>query len=143
MKNHIELLDVVAGNADVLERYKIAYKNLVDIRKEISDITERASESERLREILQYQINDIDSVAPYENEEDDLIDKKVKIKNSEKITKMAYIINGNVDLRNYLDPYFDNIDDALSFILSDLESLKENTTKANIGAYKNKNTKNK
>ena len=28
-------------------------------------------------------------------------------------------------------------------VAHDFESLKENTTKANIGAYKNKNTKNK
>ena len=38
-----------------------------------------------------------------------------------------------------------NIDSKLDNIVGegDLESLKENTTKANIGAYKNKNTKNK
>jgi DNA repair protein RecN (Recombination protein N) len=91
-KKHVELLDVVAGSSDILGRYRIAYKNLADIRKEISDINERTRESERLREILQYQINDIDSVAPYETEEDELVDKKVKIKNSEKITRNSEFV---------------------------------------------------
>ncbi len=86
-KNHIELLDVYAGCGETLEKYRESYKKLESVRREINDIRSRAQESERLREILKYQINDIDSVAPYENEEDELIDKKVKIKNSEKITK--------------------------------------------------------
>lgn len=91
-KNHIELLDVYAGCEQTLEKYRISYKKLESIRKEITDIKSRAQESERLREILKYQINDIDSVAPYENEEEELIDKKVKIKNSEKITKNSEFV---------------------------------------------------
>ncbi len=86
-KNHIELLDVYAGCSDTVEKYGIAYKKLEKIRKEIFEITEQAREGERLKEILEYQIKDIDSVAPYDGEEEELIDKKVKIKNSEKITK--------------------------------------------------------
>ena len=143
-KNHIELLDVVAGNSDILERYKIAYKKLVDIRKEISDITERASESERLREILQYQINDIDSVAPYENEEDDLIDKKVKIKNSEKITKnsefvykalkgsekggVSYLLDRSVTALSQISdvvPQFSEYSDKLREVLYQVDDIAE------------------
>ena len=39
--------------------------------------------SERMKEILSYQINDIDSVGLHSGEEEELVDKKVKIKNSE------------------------------------------------------------
>ena len=91
-KNHLELLDVYANSAELLEKYRIAYTKLEKIRKEISDIESKARESERLREILEYQIKDIDSLALVDGEEEELVDKKVKIKNSEKITKNSEFV---------------------------------------------------
>ena len=86
-KNHLELLDVYADTGELLGEYRISYNKLEKIRKDISDIQEKSREGERLREILEYQIKDIDSLALKEGEEEELVDKKVKIKNSEKITK--------------------------------------------------------
>jgi len=45
-----------------------------------------------MKEILEYQIKDIDAIALREGEEDELIDKKLKIKNSEKITKNSEFV---------------------------------------------------
>ena len=50
------------------------------------------AERERLKEILEYQIKDIDSLKLHEGEEEELIDKKVKIKNSEKIVKNSEFV---------------------------------------------------
>lgn len=86
-KNHIEILDVYAGCNDLLLKYREAFGELEAIRSDISEITEKARESERLKEILAYQIKDIDSAALKSGEEEELVDKKIKIKNSEKITK--------------------------------------------------------
>ncbi|MBE6532470.1 MAG: DNA repair protein RecN [Ruminococcaceae bacterium] len=86
-KNHIEILDVYAGCTELLNEYRAAYAELESIRHEIREITEKARESERLKEILEYQIKDIDSAALHSGEEEELVEKKVKIKNSEKITK--------------------------------------------------------
>ncbi len=91
-KNHLELLDVYANSAQLLEKYRIAYTKLEKIRKEIADIEAKSRESARLREILEYQINDIDSLSLTEGEEEELVDKKVKIKNSEKITKNSEFV---------------------------------------------------
>lgn len=88
-KNQLELLDVYSLNGDSLRKYKEAYSQLENIRREIKDIKEKEKDRERLAEILRYQINDIDSVALCEGEEDELIDRKLKIKNSEKIVKNA------------------------------------------------------
>lgn len=88
-KNQLELLDVYSLNGDSLRKYKEAYSRLENIRREIKDIKEKEKDRERLAEILRYQINDIDSVALREGEEDELIDRKLKIKNSEKIVKNA------------------------------------------------------
>ena len=91
-KNHIELLDVYADCVSELEEYIVAYKALEKLRNDISDITEKSRECERLKEILEYQIRDIDSVSPYDGEEEELIERKVKIKNSEKITKNSEFV---------------------------------------------------
>ena len=86
-KNHMEIIDLYAGNSELLAKYREAYAELDSIRQEISDITEKARESERMKEILEFQIKDIDSAGLHSGEEEELVEKKIKIKNSEKITK--------------------------------------------------------
>ncbi len=85
----LELLDVHASNEELLEEYKNAYHKLLEIRHEIDEISKKEHERERLIEVLKYQIDDIESYKLHENEEDELIERKLKIKNSEKITKNA------------------------------------------------------
>lgn len=86
---HLELLDVYAECGALNEKYSALYSKLVEIRKRISDAKEREAEGERLKEILEYQIKDIESVAPKPSEEDELIEKKMKLKNREKINRHA------------------------------------------------------
>ncbi|MBQ4071676.1 MAG: DNA repair protein RecN [Clostridia bacterium] len=88
-EKQLELIDIYASNATLLEEYRQAYADLSSVREQIADIKRREAERERLCEILEYQIKDIDSLALYDGEEEELIDRKVKIKNSEKITKNA------------------------------------------------------
>ena len=85
----LELIDVYAENSEILAKYEEEYSELEKIRREIKEIAEKEHERERLFEILSYQINDIDSYALTDGEEEALIEKKLKIKNSEKITKNA------------------------------------------------------
>ena len=89
---HINITDISCGNTQLLSEYSSLYEDYERISKEIRSITEKQSESERLREILEYQIKDIDSARLEEGEEEALIDKKVKIKNSEKISKNAEFV---------------------------------------------------
>ncbi|MBQ8321910.1 MAG: DNA repair protein RecN [Clostridia bacterium] len=90
--SHLELLDTYAGTKELLTEYKSSYQRLEKVRKDIREITEKAAESERKKEILEYQINDIDALALHAGEEEELVDKKVKIKNSEKITKNSEFV---------------------------------------------------
>ncbi len=86
-KNHLEILDVYADIGELKFRYQEAFGVLEGIRKEIREVSEKLTESERLKEILQYQIKDIESANLKEDEEDVLVEKRAKLKNSEKITK--------------------------------------------------------
>ena len=91
-KNHLDILDVYADIGELKSEYQAAYTTLESIRKEIRDVSEKLSESERLKEILEYQIKDIESANLKEDEEDVLIEKKAKLKNSEKITKNSEFV---------------------------------------------------
>ena len=88
-KKQLELIDTYAENTELLEEYKVLYGELEEIKRSIREISEKEHERERLAEILNYQINDIDSYSLREGEEEELVERKLKIKNSEKITKNA------------------------------------------------------
>lgn len=87
--HQIELVDVYSSNADLLSEYSEKYRKYYEISSKISDIEKREAERERMIEMLEYQIKDIDRLSLYDGEEEELIDKKIKIKNSEKISKNA------------------------------------------------------
>lgn len=91
-KNHLELIDVYAGRTELFEEYRAAYSALEAVRKEKNELIKKAREGERIKEILEYQIKDIDSAALHSGEEEELVDKKVKIKHSEKITKNSEFV---------------------------------------------------
>ena len=91
-KNHLELIDVYAGSEELLSEYKTAFFEFDSIRKEKEDLIKRSREGERIKEILEYQIKDIDSASLHSGEEEELVDRKVKIKNSEKISKNSEFV---------------------------------------------------
>lgn len=88
-QKQLELIDIYASNHELLEQYKKLYCELETIRARTNDVRRQQAERERLVEILRYQIKDIDDLAVHDGEEEELIDRKLKIKNSEKITKNA------------------------------------------------------
>ena len=91
-EKHIEIIDVYASNTVLIGEYREIYSELEKVRREIQDIIAKDAERERLKEILAYQIKDIDSLKLHAGEEEELVDKKVKIKNSEKITKNSEFV---------------------------------------------------
>ncbi len=88
-ENHISILDKFAENESLAAEYQTLYSKYDEILHEIKKISERELERARYIEILEYQIKDIDALNLKEGEEEELIDKKIKLKNSEKITKQA------------------------------------------------------
>ncbi|MBE6644429.1 MAG: DNA repair protein RecN [Ruminococcaceae bacterium] len=86
-KNQLELIDLYASNEELLCEYRLKYSKLEEIRLNLRELLKKEQERERLCEILQYQINDIDSYGLYDGEEEELVERKLKIKNSEKLLK--------------------------------------------------------
>lgn len=91
-EKHIDLVDVYACLDNLKAEYQDIYHRLEKTRRSIQDISAKETERERLKEILSYQIKDIDSAKLHDGEEEELVDKKVKIKNSEKIIKNSEFV---------------------------------------------------
>ena len=84
---HLELIDVYADNAELLSRYSEIYSQYSENKRKLVELLSKRAEGERLRDLLSYQIKDIDALSLHDGEEEELIDKKLKIKNSEKLHK--------------------------------------------------------
>ncbi len=91
-KTHINILDTYSSAERLRKEYREAYLEYTTVRSQIESITARERERERLLEMYEYQISDINSLSLHEGEEEELIDKKLKLKNSERITKGAGFI---------------------------------------------------
>ena len=143
-EKHIDILDIYASSQELIASYREVYARLEKVRRDIQDITKKESERERLKEILSYQIKDIDSMKLRAGEEEELIDKKVKIKNSEKITKnsefaykalrgsekgsAAYLIDRSITALTQLAgvvPSYEEYADRLREALSSVEDIAE------------------
>ena len=88
-ESHIALIDTYAKNADILCEYSALYEEYSRLGRELAELLEKRAEGARIRDLLVYQIKEIDSMSLHDGEEEELVDKKLKIKNSEKLHKHA------------------------------------------------------
>ena len=91
-ETHIVFLDAFADAEKEKSDFEALYREMLSIKKRISEITHDEQEKARTIELLKYQIKDIDSVNPREGEEEDLKRKRTKVQNAEKIGKHAKLI---------------------------------------------------
>ena len=85
--SNIALLDKYSGLDAELGEYRRIFQSYVEVSNEIKELTRDESERIRTLEMLNYQIADIEAAKLKPSEEEKLLDKKVKIKNIERITK--------------------------------------------------------
>ncbi len=91
-RNHLAVLDKFAGNESVLGEYSELYAEITDIRGQIESFGKNEMENNRMREMLEYQISDIDSVRLKEGEEEALTAESVRLQSAEKIKKHVSLV---------------------------------------------------
>lgn len=84
---HLFFLDTYAVNLPDLLEYREAYHAYEQVCRELSALKAAEADRERKMEMLLYQVRDIDALSLHEGEEEELIDKKVKLKSVERIQK--------------------------------------------------------
>lgn len=78
---HLSLLDEYAKNANLLSAYREAYHRAIDAQKKLSDLQKSESEREMLKDTLKLRIDEINSVAPTEGEDETLSEKRDALRN--------------------------------------------------------------
>lgn len=86
---HRALLDDYARDADELEGYAEVYAQWRSVRDEIARLRHDVAERLRLREMLEYQIRDIDAAKLRAGEEEKLTERRDKLLHLEKINRQV------------------------------------------------------
>ena len=88
-ESQARILDGVADFGDRLDRYKASYSALRKAREELSKRRRDGAEANRLRDILSFQIGEIDAAHLKAGEEEALLEHRAKLQNAEKIAKQT------------------------------------------------------
>lgn len=79
---HLGLLDSFARVEDMLAAYQKSFHALQQVRRELRDLHQAEGEAARLQDILQYQINEIESARLRLGEEQELRDERNRLANA-------------------------------------------------------------
>ena len=116
--NQLKLIDTI--NSDEISKIKDKISNTYIKYKEILDFLEKSGGDERQRQIkldvLNFQINEIETANVYDGEEDELLDLKLKLLNQEKILNALGLSKASISEEGGLQDILYNAIKALSSI---------------------------
>ena len=95
--NHVKILDKFAKNSEMLDEYGVLYREVLHLRMEIDNISSDTMEKNRLREMLAFQIEDIDAAALREGEEEKLLEEEKKLLSLERVNKCISLVKRAVN----------------------------------------------
>ncbi len=122
--NHIVYVDSFGEEklSTTLEEYSSLYKNYMDLEKKIKNLQGDHGEREKTIDFLKFQIDEIISINPKMNEDEELNEKFNLLANAEKIKKslnIGYTILKESDENRY------SILDSLMYVLRELKSVEK------------------
>ncbi len=98
VQNHINLLDMIGGSiiSEQVEKVKTAYEKYQALKKEFAKF---GDDNERARKIdlLSYQVDEISKADVYVNEEEELLEKRKRVRNLEKILEALNFAKNSLD----------------------------------------------
>jgi len=114
---HIDFLDEFAGVSNLLDQYRKEHSKLSEIAKELFVLKNKENSLKEEREAYEFQIKEIDAVAPHPNEENSLKDELNILENAEKLL----FLTGDVYSRAYESE--NSVQDNLVSIQGNLNEL--------------------
>lgn len=84
--NHTSYIDKLASNEKIQSEYLQCYRNFVALKKELKNLKNNEEENEKNAEILRFQIDEIEKANVIPGEFEELISKRDKLANAEKIS---------------------------------------------------------
>lgn len=84
-----KILDACANLGEDLAEYRAEYETYGEIRRQLEELHKDSAQKERMRDILRFQIAEIDGAHLKPGEEDVLLARRNKLQNAEKIAKQS------------------------------------------------------
>ena len=88
-ETHIEYLDSCDDTEDLLRTYRWLYKSLNNLTGELKELKEKESSLKERKDLYEFQVKEIDSVSPEEDEEEKLNNELTILENSEKLQQLT------------------------------------------------------
>lgn len=125
-KLHIEYIDNLAQNQDLLTRYVEEFKSLIDIKNKLKTLSIDEDQKLRTIDLLKYQIDEIESAGLQEDELETLTEQKSIYLNAEKIS--SALKKAGLSISNTEDS---GILEKLQSIIVSIESISDCFPKIN------------
>jgi DNA repair protein RecN (Recombination protein N) len=88
-ETHIDYLDEFGDYQEILLQYKKVYSELLQKENELRTLQEKENSIKEKKDFYSFQINEIDNVAPQENEDENLNEELKILESSEKLAELT------------------------------------------------------
>ena len=116
-ETHIDYLDEFGKYDDLLEKYSVSFSELNKIKNELELLKKREATIRERKDIIDFQVKEIDNVSPEENEDDKLNEQLKILENSETLAELTS------EIYQLLYESESSVHDSIVKIKSDLAKL--------------------
>ncbi len=134
-RNHLAMIDLFGSLQPKRERLRGLHNEFIKLKKELDALISRREETERMRELYEYQVSEIEKANLSETEETELKNRLKLLKNSEKLIKelsgaasLLYRENSPVDA-------IKSASDSISSVSESDDELKEIAERLSAAYY--------
>lgn len=121
-KYQLQIIDSIANNINELNEYKTQFKKYIEIRNRLNQRKIEISKNKENEEFLRFQFDQLQKIAPKENEQEELERKYEVLSNAESIKD---------DLRHIVNTLSDDEDS----VLSQISALKSVINRLNLDLF--------
>ena len=127
---HINILDDFSDNINNLQTLNKLWKNLTNAKKEFENLNEEKQNQQRIKENTKYDLDELKNLNPVVNEFQDLLNKKIVLQNSAKITETLNSVTESFYSEN--PPGIEALFSKVLNSLKSIEHLLDNNSKKDI-----------
>lgn len=89
VNQHLGLLDRFSDTTDLLSKYQEVYSKLKVIQAELNRLRQSDLEGEKKKELLAFQVDEIEQAGLEDGEEHNLVDRRTRLANAEKLADLS------------------------------------------------------
>jgi len=89
VNQHLGLLDRFSDTTDLLSKYQEVYSELKDVQAELNRLRQSDLEAEKRKELLAFQVDEIEQAGLEEGEEQILVERRTRLANAEKLADLS------------------------------------------------------